>query len=175
MYANIATISKCGTYREEPSQPSSVAMQNPQYRAPAQPYTHPLKMCLERTVYRDARDGSNSILYGPESAPCQAYMAERCAANWDGVCDYFYTNNTEVTPNTFMGRPWVPEELRKRATTGEHLLNNAGELKFCTYTNCKAKKELFNPLDPNSPYITTYHPTDNDIACWIIPRHVPAP
>jgi hypothetical protein len=62
-----------------------------------------------------------------------------------------------VQPNTLQSRDWEPCGLKTSLSTGQQLLENVGEKKYCKYVNCQPKKELFNPLDPNSPYITMWN------------------
>jgi hypothetical protein len=125
----------------------------------------PLTYCLVETMDRNFQHGANSVTYGPRSQACQAFMAERCAKNWDGFCEYYYVNNNDNSqwpfdkqawPNTFLPRNWA-NGLVPTLTNGEQLLQNAAELRYCSYRNCVPKKQPFNPLVAGSPMITTYY------------------
>lgn len=135
---------------------------------------HPLTMCMSDTMDKQFLNGGIGALYGPRSQPCQAYMAERCANEWDGFCEYFYREhgpggtwpNNQEWPN-LQPRYWeVRYGLNQNLTTGEQLLRNTAERKYCTYENCKAHCEPFNPLDPDSPSITFYRDANgNNSSC----------
>lgn len=126
---------------------------------------HPLTMCLATTMDRRFQNGSapgqNS---GPRSMQCQTYMAQRCADKWDGFCEYFYKEHGSEGqwPDNqkwpiYNARQWeVDAGLAQSLTTGEQLLRNTAERKYCTYTNCTPVCEPFDPTNPNSPTITYY-------------------
>lgn len=124
--------------------------------------TDPLTYCLVDSDDRKFLHGSNAVLYGPRSYPCQAYMAQRCAEKWDGFCEYFYVQHSEKSvwpdtrlwPDTLMANTWGSQV--SDLTIGEQLLKNTAMLKYCTFPGCNAVQELFNPLDPASPKITRW-------------------
>jgi hypothetical protein len=129
----------------------------------------PLTMCMVDTMDKSFLGGGIASRYGPRSRSCQAFMSERCAKNWDGFCEYTYQTsrinsnwpNNQLWPNTFQTRLWDPTY---GMSTGQQLLKNAAERKYCTYLNCVEKKEKFNPLDPNGPNITYYeNPTGENV------------
>jgi len=109
-------------------------------------------------------NGSMGHLFGPRTLRCQVYMSDRCAENWDGFCEYFYQKHGSSSewPNNqkwpdIRNRTWETQAgLSIPLTTGEHLLKNTAEKKFCTIHGCSTKSMLFDPTNPNSPMITYY-------------------
>jgi len=127
----------------------------------------PLTMCLVDTMDKSFQHGGIAHLYGPRSSKCQNYMSQRCADKWDGFCEYFYRENQPQSgqsnwPNNQLwpierAREWeVRSNLPTMLSTGDNLVRNAAERKFCTFTDCEQKCEPFNPTDPNSPMISYY-------------------
>lgn len=133
----------------------------------------PLTYCLADTMDKNFQHGSNSVLYGPRSAPCDQYMAQRCAKKWDGFCQYYMVEhskqsgwpNNRVWPD--MAQPNVWHGQTSKLSLGEQLLKNTVEAKYCEYPGCIKKEESFNPLDPNSPKITYW--TDETGAGGCVP------
>jgi hypothetical protein len=125
----------------------------------------PLTMCLQDTMDVKFHNGGIGNLYGPRSQRCQLYMSERCAKKWDGFCEYFYRSHQSPSqwpdnqqwPNTVS--PW---SYGVALSTGDQLLQNAAERKYCKYVNCAPKSELFNPTNPAGPSITYYESSTND-------------
>lgn len=125
----------------------------------------PLTMCMTDTMDIGFMGGSAAARnYGPRSFKCQAYMAERCAKNYDGYCDYFYIKNSQTNnwPNnqkwaSIQGNNWQGNfGLNTNLTIGEQLLSNTADRKYCVYPNCAPIREPFNPMDPASPMVTYY-------------------
>lgn len=127
----------------------------------------PLTYCLQDTMDKSFQHGGTARLYGPRSQKCQVYMAQRCAENWDGFCEYFYQThgvngewpNNRLWPNTATSNNGLSSEF---LTTGDQLLSNTAEQKYCKYSsNCPKTCEPFDPLNPDSPMITFYNKCDN--------------
>lgn len=124
----------------------------------------PLTYCLVDTMDKNFQHGPMGPLYGPRSQKCQLYMAQRCADNWDGFCEYYYQHNntnsqwpdSQLWPNTVQPRYWAGSLNNVPLSTGEQLLQNAGERRFCTYRNCSPRCEPFDPMNPNSPSVIYY-------------------
>jgi hypothetical protein len=116
------------------------------------------------TADKNYQHGSNSVDFGPRSQKCQLYMAERCAKKWDGFCEFFYRehNNTSFQrnqpyPNCNINQSYLGSYgLNPQLTTGQQLLSNTAQLKYCDFANCQAKYEPFDPMNPNSPMISYY-------------------
>ena len=128
----------------------------------------PLTYCLTDSMDKNFQHGVIGVTSGPRSKRCQSYMAERCATNWDGFCEYFYQEhrnpskqwpNNRSWPDTLVPKFWTGQT--SSLTIGDQLLKNSAETKYCTYPSCYPRTELFNPLDPNSPRITYWVPRDD--------------
>ncbi len=144
----------------------------------------PLTFCLSDSMDSKFQHGSTAVEYGPRSANCQNFMAERCANKWDGFCEYFYVEhsknknwpNNRIWPNMGSPNQW----LNKGASTltiGEQLLRDAGERKYCTYPTCTPKRAPFDPMNPQSPMVTTYQNVNGGLdgcvpVCRVDPKTV---
>lgn len=125
----------------------------------------PLTYCLQDTMDINFQHGSIGHLYGPRSRKCQLYMTQRCADKWDGFCEYYYKANSDFGnwpdnqnwPDTVQPNTWQNEYgLNPSLTTGEQLLKNVAERKYCSYLNCVPKYEPFDPTNPSTPDIVYY-------------------
>lgn len=138
----------------------------------------PLTYCLQDNMDKNFHHSPNGSAYGPRSKQCQVYMAQRCANNWDGFCEYFYQSHgtsgswpdNQKWPNTgTVNKQNIPEFL----TTGEQLLQNTAERKYCSFENCNEKQEPFDPLVVNSPTITYYQSGPGCVqTCKVNPREI---
>jgi hypothetical protein len=127
----------------------------------------PLTFCLVDSMDSKFLHGGTASTSGPRSRQCQTFMAERCAANWDGFCDYFYREHTAGSswPD---GRVWpnlgTPNQWGNRGASslslGDQLLKNAAERRYCTFPTCVPHQEPFDHMNPQSPMITSYRPRD---------------
>lgn len=131
----------------------------------------PLQMCLIDSMDRNFEfGGAVGKLTGANSERCQQYMAQRCAENWDGFCEYFYRNNDKISVNPIT-RQWETKYgFNIPMTTGENLLRNTAEIKYCTFPNCTPRIEPFNPIG-SSTHILTYTNHCNPI-CKVDPKTI---
>jgi hypothetical protein len=138
----------------------------------------PLTYCLQDSMDVSFQHGSTGQHYGPRSKKCQLYMAQRCAENWDGFCEYFYQEhgrngtwpNNQLWPNMGQSSSGLAMPMM---TTGEQLLQNTAERKYCTYgPNCVKRSEPFDPMIPNSPQLFYYDSPES--SCTPICRVNPA-
>lgn len=133
----------------------------------------PLTMCLADTMDKSFMNGGIARLFGPKSRKCEAFMADRCAKNYDGYCEYYYQNKDTGTPlsqpypNSLQDRPWMNRfGLTNPVLTGDQFLQNVAERKYCRYANCVPTYEPFNPLDVHSPMVTYYvDPVNSNNVC----------
>lgn len=134
----------------------------------------PLSYCLVDTMDKNFQNSPYGIQLGPRSRPCQLFMAERCANKWDAFCEYSYRMNgtsgewpdNSYWPNMYMNRNnWDTNIASPLLTTGEQLLQNTAERRFCSFVNCKKKCEPFDPTNPGSPMITYYDNSNEIDAC----------
>ena len=114
----------------------------------------PLTYCLGENPSQLFNHGSTGVLYGQHSRPCQVYLAQRCAQNWDAVCEYAYNQQAagQRANTMFAGNnPMIG------LTPSEILLKNTAEERFrVDMLNCQQRHEQFDPMNPNSPYISYY-------------------
>ena len=114
----------------------------------------PLTYCLGDNMSQRFNHGGHADIYGQNSAPCQVFLAERCAKKWDNVCEYAYAPRTN-------------EEYKIRANpigkgasdlnSGEILLVNTAQKKYLwKMLNCEAITQPFDPMVPASPLITSW-------------------
>ena len=98
-------------------------------------------------------------LFGRIDEVCDDIM--ELSQQWDGFCEYYYqrhqTNSRwpdgQFWPNMDANQIW-PESVYQQKSTGNQLLMNTAEKKYCTYDNCVTKYEPFNRMDPNSILIS---------------------
>ncbi len=113
----------------------------------------PLTYCIGNNMSQRFNHGSNSDIYGQNSAPCQVFLAKRCAKKWDGICEYASSHaaNNEYASraDTMYAGNYEVIDL----TPGEILLRNTALEKYrIAMHNCSLKTEAFNPINPSSPY-----------------------
>lgn len=119
----------------------------------------PATLCLGTDINQPFNHGSNSAIYGQNSPECQIYMAQRCANNWDGLCEYAIrpdANYEYATRADTLGQGMKgildlsPADILVRNTAMEkyRIAMHGGD--------CKLKTEQFNPINPSSPYMSYY-------------------
>jgi hypothetical protein len=115
----------------------------------------PLTLCIGNNASQRFNHGGNADIYGQNSNPCQVYLSQRCAKNWDGICEYATSKSaneeySQVADTMFAGNNQV-----MGLTPGEVLLRNTANEKYrVNMLNCELKTEQFNPINPTSPYIS---------------------
>lgn len=105
---------------------------------------------------------AGSASYDQSSPECQTYLAQKCAKDWDGLCKYaadphraqYRTalpsmNNGGGSNTTYYGK-LTPAEILIRNTAMEKYRVAIGG------SNCLLKKDQFNPIDPSSPYMSSF-------------------
>jgi len=120
----------------------------------------PATLCLGTDINQPFNHGSNGAIYGQNSPECQIYMSQRCARNWDGLCEYatrHRANEEYATRADTLGQGMKsvidlsPADILIRNTAMEKYrvaMHGGG--------NCQLKTEQFNPINPSSPYISSY-------------------
>lgn len=116
----------------------------------------PLTYCLGNNLSQRFNHASNAAVYGQNSKNCQIYLAEKCAKNWDNVCDYAYKNQSEeyTTRADIMGAGHY--QVQGLTPSDILLLNTAYKKYLIKMHNCEAITEPFDPLVVASPYITHF-------------------
>lgn len=116
----------------------------------------PLTYCLGNNMSQRFNHGGNADIYGQNSKPCQAYLSEKCAKKWDGVCEYAYAHTTDdyINANPMSFNEGIDAQ---GMNSGEILLLNTAQKKYLwKMFNCEAVTEPFDPMVPASPLITTW-------------------
>lgn len=112
------------------------------------PNNDPVTFCLGDDVFKHFNHGSN-LSIGQNNKSCQIYLADRCARNWDGVCDA--ASNNKLSIGTVNVNMLANVQSNKRLTPYQLLLKNTAERRFLVDSvNCTVKSEPFNFMDPTS-------------------------
>jgi hypothetical protein len=133
------------------------------------PADDPLTFCMANTIDKNFIHGPLGSLYGPRTKQCQLYLAERCSKNWDGYCEYYYQHqqasgewpHSQPYPNTVSNSQYARSDI----STGDQLLANAAERKYCIFPECKKTIDNFDPMNPRSKKIFWYENSYNGIEC----------
>jgi hypothetical protein len=117
----------------------------------------PLTYCIGNNASQRFNHGSHAVTYGQNSNACQVYLANRCAQNWDGVCEYAASKPANEERSQVADTMFAGNDQTVGLTPGEVLLKNTAESKFrIGMLNCELKTEPFDPVNPSSPYISYY-------------------
>jgi hypothetical protein len=120
----------------------------------------PLTFCIGSNASQAFNHGSNAAIYGQNSPECQVYMSQRCAKNWDGVCEYAASHKANEEYATRADTMGQGMKSLIDLTPGEVLLRNTAMEKYRVGmqmgSNCELKTEQFNPINPSSPYMSYY-------------------
>ena len=108
----------------------------------------PLSYCLIDTADNQFMHGSSAANIRPQDMKCQAYMAKRCAKNWDKFCEFRSTDPDTRYPNSLS-----PYQLKPGQTQGDFLIINTARSKYNINTSCPIRKEIFDPTVVSSPDI----------------------
>lgn len=119
----------------------------------------PATFCVGTNASQAFNHGSNAAIYGQNSPECQIYMAQRCAKNWDGLCDYAASHeaNEEYAFRADTMGPGMNQVLN--LTPGQVLLRNTALEKYRTNmsgNNCQLVTEQFDPTNPSSPFMSYF-------------------
>lgn len=117
----------------------------------------PLAYCVNQTVNSEMKHGVIGDLFGPNSAKCQWYMADRCAKNWDKYCDAYYMTNQgsrSYYPNMASVEGFKTPSTK--LSMGDMLLRTTAQRKYLDLNGCRKYVEAFDPLVANSPPVVRY-------------------
>ena len=120
----------------------------------------PLTYCIGDNTDQRFLHGGHSDKYGQHSKHCQLYLQNKCASNWDDVCEFASKDNTVSYPNnvTFGGCEKTNDKMNSTVLggvkAGDILVHNTAKEKYVTETrNCVLTSEPFDPLVASSPLI----------------------
>lgn len=122
---------------------------------------NPLSYCVDNTMGQNFLHGSDSLSIGQHSRPCQLFMSQYCADNWDSICEISSKNMATHLPNNAEG--YIDSDVRfsGNLTAGDDLIRNTAKRKYLVKMHNAVKKyEPFNPHVADSPMIT-YWVSDN--------------
>ena len=103
--------------------------------------------------------GPTSRLFGPEQPNAQLFMAEKCAKEWDGACEFLYRNADDNKCNAGkINSPAFTTQSTPGMTIGDFLVENSAVRRFCDLSSCAITEEPYNPMDPNSVMVKSYGP-----------------
>ena len=138
---------------------------------------NPVDMCVFSDVNKSLTGGVLGYRYGPSNENCQLFMSERCSKNWDSVCDIASKNSTAQYPNTATIRgnaQGSPLEITGGSTVGAQLIHNAGQRRFCKFSNSNIQQFPFDPTNLSSPTVTRINRSQygNNPVCSVDPRSI---
>lgn len=122
---------------------------------------NPISYCTSESADNHFLHGSAaSTTDGEYSKPCQTFMAEYCANEWDSICENLSNNPKKGIPNNW-GVGGNDDALRG-LTAGEILIHNTAKTKYLVgMINAKPVYKPFDPSVATSPMITYWVPTND--------------
>lgn len=125
------------------------------------PVNNPLTYCLSQTVDTEFNHGGIAkTISGASSKNCQAFMAQYCANDWDGACEYASKNIARVYPNQLDKCGTGGGVACEGLTAGEVLIQNTATRKYLVEmggNQCSIKYEPFDPTVAASPLVAYWY------------------
>jgi hypothetical protein len=119
--------------------------------------TDPVGYSIYKDIDSSFDQGPTSRLFGPDQPNAQLYMAEKCSKEWDGACELLSRNTDGTKCNVGkIDSPLFKSPSPAGMTIGDFLVENTATRRFCDLSSCKMTHESYNPMDPNSPFVTSY-------------------
>lgn len=123
----------------------------PKFQDPAR--TDPLLYCLLDTMDSQFLHGSSGRLFGKYNENCTRFLSNRCAKQWDDICESVSRDKTTNFPNTADSIENVYGK-NKCLPYGDQIIRDAALQRFKVATmNCNVRCEPHDPLNANSPLI----------------------
>lgn len=126
----------------------------------------PLSYCLNQSVNSGFMHGAISeTICSASGKNCQAFLSQRCADNWDGVCEKLSNNREGLYPNNLQPCGSAGDVAYKGLTAGEVLIQNTATRKYLVKmlgSGCNVTYQPFDPLVASSPLVAIW---DNDGGC----------
>jgi hypothetical protein len=123
----------------------------------------PVNMCLHEDYTAAFVNGGDWDARGPRSTPCQLYMAERCAANWDEACDAYYCKFQSQVRSNFPPASLVVGDGCNRLSLGDNLLRNTAILRFFDILGCEHVTYPLTDIPAQSPTYTIRYNRGNKV------------
>ena len=115
-------------------------------------YNDPVTYCVLDGLDSQFMHGSTGMIFGKGNFKCSEYMSNRCAAQWDDVCQSY----SETTTNKFPRPTCCPKGLND----GEAFLRETAFKKYLLKTfGCFSVCEPFDPTVADSPLVCYQTPT----------------
>ncbi len=123
--------------------------------------TNPLSYCVTSDLDNSFNHTAGQK-YGPYSTPCQMYMSDYCAKNWDGICEYASKNINSNYANPLGSIEPLVANIGPNTTQGENLIRNTMMKKYLSQLSntCTIKYEVFDPQVASSPLVGRIAPKD---------------
>lgn len=97
--------------------------------------------------------GPQGRIFGRYNTNCSEFISQRCAKNWDELCEAISHDRETKYPNT-AGPLRTYSKSESCLPYGEQMVRDTAFKKYKTMTmNCNLKCEPFDPTVPNSPMI----------------------
>lgn len=130
--------------------------------------TDPLLYCLLDSMDSQFMHGSTGRIHGKYNENCSHFLTNRCALNWDQICEAVSKDQTNYYPNT--GAMNAKGGCSPCLPYGDQIVRNAALQRFKVASmNCNVKCEPHDPLNPDSPlicYETTMPCNPTDKTCF---------
>jgi hypothetical protein len=117
---------------------------------------NPLYYCTLDAMDAQFLHGAPGKTFGRYNKHCSEFLADRCANQWDELCEAISRDKETRFPNEAapLGSVFVDAPRPPCLPYGEQLIRDAAFKRFRKSTkNCNVKCELFDPTVPNSPMI----------------------
>jgi len=125
---------------------------------------NPLTYCMSDGV-KTTLHGGSTTRYSKHSRPCQLFMSEYCATEWDSFCEVASQDTKSDFPNNVGDCMGYADVACKGLNSGEVLIKNTAARKYLV--KMIGSKKTYEPFDPNvasSPIISYWVP---DTGCSI--------
>ena len=117
-------------------------------------YDNPLSYGLTEWLDADFLHGSTGRQFGKYSKNFQAFSADYCAKNWNGVCEAMSRDRNHIFPNNLGYLETKKTMNMEREAAGDILLKNTAYAKYMSKdSKCNFSCEPFDPTSANSVMI----------------------
>lgn len=118
------------------------------------PSDDPVSYCTMNGLSNKFLHGSSGGEIGPYDIKCQAFMASRCAKQWDDVCEFASKDQERRYPNNLQYNKGENDIIQKNMSAGDFLVVNTAQAKYVSDRgNCPIKREVFDPTVVSSPLV----------------------
>lgn len=131
------------------------------------PLNNPLTYCAVSELdngFLHAAGGNKTI--GKYTKPCQMFMSDYCANNWDAICENASRDMTTSFPNEIGNKDNGAFSYGRtnELTAGDILIRNTASKKYLSEASasCALVYEPFDPLTATSPMISQFSPNSGN-------------